>query len=121
MTGDPVVFWELASHDEEKSAEFFRQVFGWDVGFDKELGFQRVNSPGAGNPGRGYIFTLKQAKLPFLAIYIRVADIAAKRELVLKHGGAVVIEPTAIGDSRICLFNEPSGVTFAMIEEKAGA
>jgi predicted enzyme related to lactoylglutathione lyase len=76
-----------------------------------------VNSPGAGNPGRGYIFTLRQAKLPFLAIYIRVADIAAKRELVLKHGGSIVIEPTTIGDSRICLFNEPSGVTFAMIQD----
>jgi predicted enzyme related to lactoylglutathione lyase len=115
--GDPIVLWELASHDEKKSAEFFHKVFGWEVFFDEKLGFYRANSPGTPNCSRGLIFTLRKAKLPFLTIYICVKDIEAKRRLVEENGGFIVIEPRDIGGGeRICLFNEPSGVTFAMIE-----
>jgi uncharacterized protein len=120
MSGDPIVCWELASHDEAKSAEFFRNVFGWDVPFDEKLGFFRANSPGTANCSRGLIFTLRKAKLPFLTLYIGVKDIQAKRKLVEEAGGFIVIEPFDIGGGElICLFNEPSGVTFAMIQEKA--
>jgi predicted enzyme related to lactoylglutathione lyase len=119
MSGNPVVCWELASHDQEKSAAFFRDVFGWDVPFDPDLGFYRANAPGGASASQGLIFTLRKAKLPFLTLYISVPDIDAKRDLVEQHGGFIVIEPTDIGGGeRICLFNEPSGVTFAMIEER---
>ena len=119
MKGDPIVLWELASHDERKSAEFFHKVFDWDVAFDEKAGFYRTNPPGAPDCSRGIIFTLRKAKLPFLTVYIGVRDIDAKRRLVEEHGGFIVIEPFDIGGGeRICLFNEPSGVTFAMIEVK---
>ena len=53
----------------------------------------------------------------FLTVYIKVKDIEAKVKLIEQEGGFIVIEsfelPTG---SKICLFNEPSGVTFAMIE-----
>ena len=120
MRGDPIVCWELATHDEAKSAEFFRKVFDWEVTFDEKLGFYRVKSPGTADSSRGLIFTLRQAKLPFLTIYIAVRDIEAKCKLVRENGGFIVIEPFDISDGeRICLFNEPSGVTFAMIQEKS--
>ena len=28
---NPIVWWELATHDQEKSAKFFQDVFGWDL------------------------------------------------------------------------------------------
>ncbi len=115
---NPIVCWELASHDEKKSAEFFRDVFGWEAKFDEKLGFYRVNAPGGRDPAHGYVFTLRKAKLPFVALYIAVEDIKAMRDRVEEHGGFIVIEPTVIGESKICLFNEPSGVTFAMIEQE---
>ena len=121
MSGDPIVLWELASHDEKKSAEFFRKVFDWEIAYDDKAGYYRASPPGAPGCSRGVIFTLRKAKLPFLTIYIKVKDIEAKRRLVEEHGGSIVIEPFDIGGGeRICLFNEPSGVTFAMIEEKPG-
>lgn len=55
MKANPIVWWELASHDAEKTSDF-----------------------------------LKKSKLPF----------------------------EIPGGSRICLFNEPSGVTLAMLEKK---
>jgi len=60
----------------------------------------------------------KKAKIPFLTIYIQVEDIEWKVELIEQSGGYILEAPFIIpGGSRIYLFNEPSGVTLAMIEK----
>jgi uncharacterized protein len=116
MSANPIVFWELASHDSEKSVQFFRDVFGWKIDFDEKAAFfkTRHNPPTLSGGG---IFTLKRAKLPFLTLYISVEDIHEMAKKVEEHGGFLVEPPFDIGGEWICLFNEPSGVTFAMIEE----
>jgi len=122
MQKNPVVFWELASHDMEKSVQFFRDVFDWEIEFSERLGFYVI--PKIAPPGEeldGAVFTLKRARLPFLTVYIQVEDIDAKAKLVVENGGFIVEAPFDISpNSRICLFNEPSGVTFAMIQPKKG-
>jgi predicted enzyme related to lactoylglutathione lyase len=117
---NPVVFWELASNDADKSVEFFRKVFDWDIRFSEKLGFyQVVAGEGAPSASGGYIFTLKQAKLPFLTVYIEVTDIEARAERVKEAGGLVIEPPHEMpGGYWICLFNDPSGVTFAMIDAR---
>ena len=70
--------------------------------------------------GGGGVFTLRKAKLPFMCLYICVDDIEAKAKLVEEAGGLIVEAPFEIqSGTKICLFNEPSGVTFAMIQSKA--
>ena len=117
---NPIVLWELATHDCHKSAEFFRTVFGWQADFAEDVQYYRL--PIAGGESQlsgGIIFTLAQAKLPFLALYILVDDIEAKAEAVTKAGGLVTEPPHEISPgTSICLFNEPSGCTFAMIQIK---
>jgi predicted enzyme related to lactoylglutathione lyase len=116
---NPVAFWELASSNSDKSAEFFRRVFDWKVEFSEDLGFYQVPATEGANASGGYIFTLKQARLPFLTIYIVVSDIEARAEKVKEFGGEVIEPPHEMpGGYWICLFNEPSGVTFAMIQPK---
>lgn len=120
MQKNPVVFWELASHDMEKSVQFFRDVFEWKIDFNERLGFYIIPeiSP-AKEPLDGAIFTLKRAKLPFMAVYIQVEDIDVKAKLIDEKGGLVINPPLEVpGGSKICLFNDPSGVTFAMLEPK---
>jgi uncharacterized protein len=117
MPGNPVIFWELASHDMEKSAEFFRSVFDWEVKFNEQVGFYIINTGPVPQDMEGGIFTLKRAKLPFLTIYIRVEDIEVKAKQITEAGGLIVEEPfTLDSGTTICLFNDPSGVTFAMIQ-----
>lgn len=115
---NPVVFWELASNDQERSVAFFRSVFDWDIRYEDRLEFYSVRSGGRGGEIDGYIFTLKRAKLPFMATYILVDDIEAKAKQVEEKGGYVADPPRVVvpGGPRICLFNDPSGVTFAMIQ-----
>jgi hypothetical protein len=120
MQTNPVVFWELASNDMEKSVTFFREVFDWQIDFNERLGFYLIPETTPKQESlEGAIFTLKRAKLPFLTIYIQVENIDAKAALVEEKGGFIVEAPFDISPrSRICLFNEPSGVTFAMVQAK---
>jgi predicted enzyme related to lactoylglutathione lyase len=118
---NPICYWELASNNAEKSLKFFKQVFGWEFEYDKTIGI--YETPTKGEPNSfvgGGIFTLKQAKLPFLTVYIKVDDLAAKMKLIEEYGGLILNKPTDLpSGSKICLFNEPSGVTFAMIQRKS--
>lgn len=120
MQKNPVVFWELATHDMEKTTAFFMVVFDWKIEFNQRLGFYIIpETTPAHESIEGAIFTLKRAKLPFLTIYIQVDDIDAKAALIEEQGGYIIESPFEIpGGSKICLFNEPSGVTFAMVEPK---
>ncbi|MDO9545607.1 MAG: VOC family protein [Pelolinea sp.] len=121
MQKNLVVFWELATHDMEKTTAFFMAVFDWKIEFNERLGFYIIPETTPANESiEGAIFSLKRAKMPFLTIYIQVDDIFAKAGLIEEQGGSIVEAPFEIpGGSKICLFNEPSGVTFAMVEPKS--
>jgi len=117
---DPVVYWEIASHNAEKTSVFLRRVFGWKPEYDEKTTIYEFRSGKSREAfSGGGVFTLKRAKLPFLTIYFSVEDIAAKAKLVEKHGGFIVQAPNEIfPGTKICLFNEPSGVTLAMIQRR---
>ena len=118
---NPIVWWELATHDQEKSAKFFQDVFGWELELDEKVGFYKMKHEPPQITGGG-IFTLKRAKLPFVSLYIQVDDIEAKAKEIEEHGGLVKDSPVEISSGiQLCLFNEPSGVEFAMIAYTAKA
>lgn len=121
MTSNPIVWWELATHDAEKTVQFFREVFEWEIHYDEYVKFYKIRHAPPAIQGGG-IFTLRRARLPFVALYIRVEDIQAMAAKVGEHGGFIVDPPAEIAPGQwICLFNEPSGVTFAMIQEAGPA
>jgi len=118
VSENPVVYWELASNNADKSVEFFKQAFGWNFEYDKATTIYEL--PKAINQiWGGGIFTLKTAKLPFLTIYIEVDDVYKKEKEIEKLGAFIVIPAHEITPNvHICLFNEPSGVTIAMIQKR---
>lgn len=118
---NPICYWELASHDADKSVQFFKNVFGWKFDYDKKSTIHDLQIDETLKPIGGGMFTLQQAKLPFLTLYILVDDIKEKVAKIKENGGFITIPPTVPfpGGPTICLFNEPSGVTFAMIERRA--
>ncbi len=116
MLNNPVVYWELASHDAMKAVEFLKKVFDWDFEYDARTTIHELPAELTPVQGGG-VFTLRRAELPFLTIYIKVGDLDAKVKLIVEYGGFIVDPPLDLpSGSRICLFNEPSGVTLAMIQ-----
>jgi len=118
MSDNPVVYWELASHDSEATVAFLEAVFDWQANWDDRIGLYDFPSHEAAERfAGGGVFTLRKAKLPFLTIYIRVDDIDTKEKLVKENGGYIVEPVQEIpGGAKVCLFNEPSGVALAMIQ-----
>jgi len=119
MDSNPIAWWEIASHDAEKTVAFLKKVFNWQMVYDETTGcFDFPIPKGQSKLSGGGVFTLRKAKLPFLTMYVQVEDIEKKAELIEQSGGHIVEPPFFISDgTRICLFNEPSGVTLAMIEK----
>jgi predicted enzyme related to lactoylglutathione lyase len=117
---NPIVYWELASHDAVKSVAFFKKAFGWKFAYDEKTTIHDLLIPKEDNRfAGGGIFTLSKARLPFLTLYIRVGDVDRKARDIEALGGLLVVPPFDIAkDTRICLFNEPSGVTFALIQAR---
>ncbi len=118
MAANPVCYWELASHDAGKTVAFLQDLFGWRFDYDEATTIHDLSAePGQAVSVGGGVFTLREARLPFLTIYVRVEDIQSMARRVEELGGLIVIPVTELpGGSRICLFNEPSGVTLAMIQ-----
>ena len=117
MCKNPVVYWELASHDAEATKTFLCELFDWDVEWDDRIGLYDFPVGDDARAAGGGVFTLRKAKLPFLTLYVCVDDIVAMAAKVEELGGFIVEGPIETpGGSHICLFNEPSGVTLAMIE-----
>jgi predicted enzyme related to lactoylglutathione lyase len=115
MTENPIIWWELATQDQEKSVKFFEEVFGWEFYLDENVGFYKMKN-GRFNLAGGGIFTLRRAKLPFVCLYIQVDDIQEKAGKIESAGGLIVDPPAELAPGEwLCLFNDPSGVTFAMI------
>ena len=120
MPKNPICYWELASHNAPESVEFFKKVFEWNFEYDERTTIhEMVAEPEVFHMAGGGIFTLQKAKLPFLTLYIRVENIVEMGKKVEEAGGFIVIEPNEISPGLwICLFNEPSGTTWAMLERK---
>jgi uncharacterized protein len=116
MSNNPVIYWELASHDAPQTVNFLQKVFDWDFEYDARTTIHELPAELTPVQGGG-VFTLRRAKLPFLTIYIKVDDLDAKVKLIEENGGFIVDPPLDLpGGSRICLFNEPSGVTLTMLQ-----
>jgi len=116
---DPVVYWELACNDAEKSVAFFKDVFGWETSLHPGSTLHHIESRGEDYGINGGIFTMNRPKLPWLTVYIHVDDIEAKAKEVEEKGGLIVITPQEfIPGAKVCVFNDPSGVPFAMLERR---
>ena len=81
---NPVVFWELGTHDGPKSLEFFTTVFGWESApvEGAKTFFHTLDTGGEGGGIDGGVFTLRKARPAFLAVYILVDDIESSARLV---------------------------------------
>ena len=115
---NPVIYWELAVHTYKETREFFEKVFEWTFEETGLPDYAEVH-PEEAIKISGGVFKLRKAKMPFLTVYIRVQNIHDMALKIEKHGGYIKEAPFEVSKGTwICLFNEPQGTTFAMIEKK---
>jgi predicted enzyme related to lactoylglutathione lyase len=102
----PVVHWELIALDPVRQADFYRQMFNWEIceGPIMQIG------PGLGGPEPGPAGHIRQGDTSAVSLFVQVGDLRATVDRVPGLGGKVTVEP----------FDLPDGPTVAFIEDPEG-
>lgn len=125
---NPVVHFELPADDSSRMADFYRNIFGWQVQMlgpemenyvlvnTTETGADmRPTSPGAINGGlfqRG-----EKSPTRYPSVVIGVEDIRASIDKVNEGGGKVLSEPHEIpGTGTIAYFEDTEGNVLSMLQ-----
>jgi uncharacterized protein len=117
--GRPVVHWELWSENPDKAAEFYQQVFDWNIQHIPDLKYHVVDTGGGGGINGGI---MKPQRGPWpgkLALYIDVDDLDRYAERIRQAGGKIVVEKMDVpGVGRLSLFEDPDGRVLGMWQKK---
>ncbi len=108
--GQPVVHWELWSRNPEKVADFYAEVFDWNIQHIPEMNYRMVDTGSDAGIGGG-IMKPDEGPMPGnMAFYIDVDDLAAYRDRITKAGGKIIVEEMEVPDTgTFCLFEDPDG------------
>lgn len=110
----PVVHWELVARDPEAQAEFYRQLFNWDVG----EGDLKVVPAGLGAPEPGPAGHIMGGDQPGFALYIQVGDLKASLARAAELGGEVKSDPFDVpGGPTIAFMTDPEGNRLTLVQQ----
>ncbi len=116
VTAPGALSWnELASPDLDRSADFYRQLFGWTVEAleGTETPYLMVKSAAGRNNG-GIRPVMPPGTPPHWLVYFGAEDIDASLAKVSELGGTLLLEPMEIGVGKIAVAQDPQGAAFAL-------
>jgi len=101
-----IAYFEVAGPDAARLADFYANVFGWKLTPGPFPNYFSLSSDG----GAGLAGGFRQEERPERVMYIKVADLQATLDSVVKAGGRVLIPPTNVpGVVHFALFEDPQG------------
>jgi predicted enzyme related to lactoylglutathione lyase len=116
---NPVVHFEIGCRDHEKTVEFYKQLFEWQMS-PGEISTEIAT--GADEPVTGHIVSLGHEPHTYTNFYVQVPDASKALEKAVSLGGKIVIPPIPIPDgsgSLFAWFADPEGNTVGIIQRKA--
>jgi predicted enzyme related to lactoylglutathione lyase len=113
----PIVFFDIAAPELANQTQFYKEIFGWQVGPDG-----RVTVPAASPlPGLLRVEASGQGPVAERVIYLGVPDINATLARITARGGAVVFPRTEVpGVVVVALFTDPAGNRMGLVEMDGG-
>jgi predicted enzyme related to lactoylglutathione lyase len=115
MAHGKICYVELPTKDVERSAAFYRSVFGWKTRTrgDGALAFDDATGAVSGSWVRGR----EPSGPPGLLVYIMVDNIDEAVAAVAKHGGEIVQPVGADAPELTARFRDPGGNIIGLYEE----
>jgi uncharacterized protein len=104
---------ELASPDMEGSAEFYRELFGWQIEPMAGAGMPYLVIQNAGHSNGG-IRPAQENEPCYWLVYFGAEDINADTSKAGELGGTTLVPPTDIGAGQISVVQDPQGAVFAL-------
>ena len=109
----PIVFIDIVGPELPKQAQFYREVFGWEIGAGGDF------SVPATAPMRGVLRVEDPRENPTAerVIYLGVPDINATLAAVAAHGGKTVLPRLEVPHVAVlALFTDPAGNRMGLVE-----
>jgi predicted enzyme related to lactoylglutathione lyase len=105
----PVVAFQIRGKDPQRLAEFYRELFGWDIARANPMGIITI-PPGIGGPVEGVGGHILGAEAPGVSIFVQVLDPVETLQKAEEMGGRAVLQP----------FDVPGGPTIAQMADPEG-
>jgi predicted enzyme related to lactoylglutathione lyase len=111
-----VCYIEIPATDAQRSAEFYRQVLGWNIRrrSDGHLAFD----DGVGEVSGTWVVGRPPADQPGLLVYVMVDSVAETCEAVTAHGGEIVQPIGADTPEITARFRDPGGNVIGLFQER---
>ena len=119
MGNGKICYLELPATDVQRSADFYKSVFGWEIRQrgDGHLAFD----DGVGQVSGSWVTGRPPASAPGLMVYIMVDSAAATCESVVAHGGEIVQPIGADAPEITARFRDPGGNVIGLYQDRGGA
>jgi|SRR5579864_1874816 len=112
-----VCYIEIPATDIARSAEFYKQVFGWQI--RKRGDGSTAFDDGVGEVSGTWVLGRPAASTPGLLVYIMVDSAAATVDRIVAHGGEVV-QPIGVDAPEITArFRDPGGNVIGVYQQPA--
>ncbi len=110
-----ICYIEIPAIDISRSAEFYRNVFGWNIRTrgDGHLAFDDATGEVSGT----WVLARAPASKPGLLIYVMVDSVPATLEAVLANGGSVAQPIGADAPEITARFFDPAGNVIGLYQE----
>jgi predicted enzyme related to lactoylglutathione lyase len=110
-----ICYLEIPALDIQRSADFYAQVFGWQI---RQRGDgRRAFDDGVGQVSGTWVLGRPPAAAPGLLVYIMVDSVAATLDAVRAHGGEVVQPTGADAPEVTARFRDPAGNVIGLYQE----
>jgi predicted enzyme related to lactoylglutathione lyase len=114
-----ICYIEIPATDIARSAEFYRQVFGWRL---RQRGDGRTAfDEGVGEVSGTWVLGRPAASIPGLLLYVMVDSVAATVDLVVAHGGEIVQAVGADAPEITARLRDPAGNVIGLYQQPASA
>ncbi len=98
--------WEITASDPKVQADFYRSLFGWEIGEGPIMAI----APGLGGPEPGPAGHIREGSQPGVSLYVQVRDLHQSLVTAESLGAKVTVQA----------FDVPGGPTLAAIEDPEG-
>lgn len=106
--------WEIAAVDPVKQADFYRQMFNWEIG---DGPIMQIGA-GLGGPEPGPAGHILAGDQPRVTLYVQVRDLVASLKLAEVLGAEILLEPMDLpGGPTIAAIADPEGNTLGLVQQ----
>ncbi len=116
-TNGKICYIEIPATDIDRSSEFYRAVFGWNVRQrgDGHKAFDDTTGQVSGT----WVLARPPAKQPGLLIYVMVTDIYATIQAAVANGGTITQQVGADAPEITARFTDPAGNVIGLYQPPA--